>query len=373
MLHTLLVVAAVAGGPAEPSVKLVRKFETGDARGRPEAVVSSDGKWLAARAGNGTFSLWDVETGAVKFSLAGRGELSYNPAGFLADGSRLAVTYDVQPRTSLRTECGLATLSVPDCKEVARLPGRRIHALWSGGTTALTTTFAPGRPHDDPNYELWDWKAEKTLTPLDIGPFGGRIAAAAFGPDGKQLAVALDGRREVLRDPAAGRILEVKAWVTPHGRLIDTATGKPGDTIRYPAVSSYRYSAIALSADGKTVFAAGGGHSAERRSPDTLWMWDAATTAAPVSGFFPQFRNGHEVYGIHPLPGGRYLVLGGTFGVLVWDLQKDRAITADPGVKERLGVAATVTFSPTKDGVYVATVTQDGIVAAWKVTMPPAK
>lgn len=157
------------------------------------------------------------------------------------------------------------------------------------------------------------------------------VYSVAFAPDGRTVAVA--GHKEV--------------------RVIDAATGKVLRTLSGP---SDAVRAVAFSADGKLLAAAGGSPS---RGGEVV-LWDAA------SGERARTIEGHRdyVYAAAFSPSGRFLATGSYDKVIrLWypGTGKERA-----KLSEHLDAVFALAFSP--DGKWLASGSGDRTVKVWDVS-----
>ncbi|MBM3982533.1 MAG: hypothetical protein FJ304_20130 [Planctomycetes bacterium] len=151
-----------------------------------------------------------------------------------------------------------------------------------------------------------------------------------------------------------------------HILLFDTATGK-----RTARIDGFQWCS-AIAPDGKTVAVARDYHmTPTNRSP--IAFWDAETNRIRYPVKLPKPFVNRTIHALHYLPDGRHLVVVGSFGVRLWDLQTENWVEHDNAPEARLGENAQVSFTPIPDGVLIATLTTDGIAQVWKVTAPRMK
>jgi WD40 repeat protein/tRNA A-37 threonylcarbamoyl transferase component Bud32 len=208
-------------------------------------AMSPDGKTLVSLTGSGAVQLWDVGGGKAveRASLAGHTNGVWAIA-FSADGRRLAtVGHDQRVR--------VWDLDGPRPSERAALPG---HARFSSGAVALSPDGnLLAVTGDKNNVRLWDLSgpAPKERPAVNLAS-GHEPSALAFAPDGKTLAVpGSRGHSDYtvqLWDVSGARPRKV-VEVGGHARLV---------------------SALAFSADGKTLVSGG--------SDNSVRLWDVSAS-----------------------------------------------------------------------------------------------
>jgi hypothetical protein len=268
---------AGGGGPADgllpPPVRQAEKRSLGgdndnikrsyyDGRGGLGAAFSPDGKLLVTSQGYQGLTLWDVGAGRMLGPLSFPGGHNQNQvAVFTPDGKRLIATswgghqqaypvhvWDVAKRERLRV--------LDD--DVNDTPFTAVALAPGGKTIALAAGW--GRRNEAGTVSLWDLASGDEvgrLTGLIKGPvqpagpnFGAPLLQAlAYSPDGRTLAVLVNGR-VLLVEVAAGRVRDE----IPFGSALEGRTDRPGMAV----------GALAFSPDGRTL-AAGCPDGAVRR------------------------------------------------------------------------------------------------------------
>jgi WD40 repeat protein len=189
---------------------------------------------------------------------------------------------------------------------------------------------------------VWDCRSEKYLTPAF--PYPGIVSGLSFDADASRLAVTgSTNQAQVLRLPANGnpgaleRVFEpvVNKRLQYHPRLHLTPIWINSDR-------------ELLTYDGKA---------------DLLW-WDAAT-GKEVRRLKPELWN---VDAAAVSPNGRYLAVGGWFGVRFYDAANGRAIGNFPGRRPRITCMA---FSP--DGQTLLTGTCSGQLTVQRISVPDGR
>ena len=274
-----------------------------------DVSFSPVGKRLATVADDGKLRLWDVATHKMVGEIAGLNE-NENQARFTPDG-------------------------------------RTVYALDRGGS--LARLDADGH----------------ALKPLDAGPASGSVKAFDLSPDGKTVALAGRGSLRVLSTADAS---ERANWVvdenyglaavafSPDGRSVAVASTAHKATVLDPGTGKIAWTmdlplngvAVAFARDGKTLFVAS--------SDATVQAFDLATGAGKtLSDGKVAVRN------LAPSPDGKSLYLGGT-GSKPWRVrlpggELDEAPLASDAWNKAVAV------SP--DGRHVAGGTNDGRIELW--------
>jgi WD40 repeat protein len=283
------------------------------------AVISPDGRFVAAGSGNGIVALWRVgdDTSAggsvmhsgrvnvVRFSPDGRYLLTVGDDGT----ARLWNPIRGSPTGRAMNHRGPihAAAFSPDSRLVATASEDRTVRLWStedGGPTGvvlslgspgLAVGFSPdgrivatgeatgGR---GPGIRLW---RVTDGTPVATLPHRGPISIIAYSPDGQRVLTAGHDATAQLWYPEGGtpvgrpmvhREIVRYAAFGPDGRMIVTTSddgtarlwdGRDGTPIGEPMVHPSQVTTAAFSPDGRTVVTAGRDSSAR--------IWDAATGA----------------------------------------------------------------------------------------------
>jgi RNA polymerase sigma factor (sigma-70 family) len=349
-------------------------------------TFSPDGKTLAWATPPGGVQFWDLATRKVTGELPtdARPRDRVSSLAFSADGKALAVNrtdgrlevWDVparkrrvqlgEPAPGTGPVVGLALLGTPRVAEAAFSPDGKTLAFCSGSAVRLMdvatgkVTGPAGGGHREAVSSLglpgdgktllthargdavlvWDAATGKRLRRVHVP---GGTAEAALSPDGAVLAVVAEGPAVALYEPATGKEL------------------------RKLAVKAHSVSALAFSADGKTLAARAG-------AAGVIQLWDVAS-GKPL-----------KTLGEEPKPGVRQVVvLRGVLGTVTRDLALSpdgKLLAAGGGPNQiRLWDTATgrvlrelaledgqvvkhVAFAP--DGRSLAVVNQDGTAALFE-------
>jgi WD40 repeat protein len=333
-------------------------------------AVSPDGKLIATGEAHNMLRLWDVATGKELRRLSGRSadrtpvelrggdqlvrRICFGPGGrtmiALHTQENAAILWDVSTGNELRrfaadgvvtTILDLSgdgkTLVTGNATGLIRVwdveTGRQIRPLQGHRDQAMSLALSPDgktlvSSAADQTVRFWDVPAGKERRQVTIA---GHFGVVAVSPDGSMVAVAFD-------DPEAGGVVQ----------LLDTASGQE---LRRIAGAGRGTEAVAFSPDGKTLAAAGAGH--------TIRLWHVATGTERHPAGHPG-----PVTAVAVSPDGKLLATCSNFdkAIRLWDTTTGREVrrldALPSGVDE-------VTFSP--DGRLLASAAWEQGVQLWEV------
>lgn len=199
---------------------IVRSFEAGEHGGIENATLSDDGSLLAVSNRDGSFIIWNVVTGKLQAQFKDESEANFdNKQDNTSNLSRWAE--ERRERKNRRTN-----VAQPSQQTAKKVVGGNLHFL-PGGKSIIACALA------EP-IKLWDIERGKLIRTLEGDPFC----------RGEALIVTPDGRRVI--GGAAGHI-----WDLETGKIVGELEHL---RIGIEVIDSAR-TALALSADGKTVIA----------------------------------------------------------------------------------------------------------------------
>jgi RNA polymerase sigma factor (sigma-70 family) len=331
-------------------------------------AFSPDGKTIASVGSNPLVRFWDAATGREVGRIEANPHGSVHTVAYSPDGKTLATgdnsnrlrLWDVATRQPLHDiETGqahvLALVFFPDGTRVATGGMGNVIRVWDVATGKEVTrlTFTEPVP---------------ARLPEAVG-----VKALAFSPDGRTLASAGWGGRDLIRlwDTATGKELrQMKGHergirslaFAPDGktlasggdfgdntlRLWDVATGKELGQL---AKQSGPISTVAFAPDGKTL-ASGGA-----KDNCALYLWDVATRKGRALG-------GRQcpVGALAFSPDGKRLAVGAGASVTVWDVASGKELVPAGG---HCSCVWATTLSP--DGRLLATGGADKAILLWEV------
>jgi WD40 repeat protein/serine/threonine protein kinase len=319
--------------------RLATRFQAGRLADAESPVmslaISPDGRSVAAASSNGTITIWDAATGAVRLRLpdALAGQVAYTADGRALISSSGFAAPDKGPRAST---IRVVARDVANGNEIA---ARRLeldvgevgqHVLTADGTALLAFM-------SDAKLRVWDLVKGGQIATLDAHAEDPSIERAAMhfmalAPDRKTLAWQLG----------------------PTTLVWDLTTRK----LRLKHYRSHPWSfAVALSPDGKLLACHRGG------PPHVVQLWDcnAGKQLAELQGFA-----GH-VYTLTFSPDGKLLATGDEFGTIrVIDVATRNEVAALKGHGARLYA---LVFDP--DGRWLYSAGWDGLIRRWKPIPEP--
>lgn len=337
--------------------KVIRKLSPIPS-GVKSVVFSPDGKTLASGSYDGTVQLWDFETGKESFKFK-KQRPNIHSVAFSPDGKLVA------SGSSDGTICLWETATG---KEFAGSQGHS-GAVRSGAFSPDGKTLLTGS--EDGTTRLWDVASGREMRILlaaaEEGGFGrGSIDAAAFSPDGTQVAAACGGL--VLWEASTGKRLLRKALsfggvnfclaFSPEGTSIASCVGEsirlwevPGgkEIARFEGHTNHHIRALSFSPDGRTL--------ASACDDQTIRLWEVAT--AKEAARIPLGRS--YAYSLSFSPDGKSLAAAGGLGLTrVWEVATGKEVLKLEG---HTGNVFNIVFSP--DGRALATAGWDKTIRLW--------
>jgi WD40 repeat protein/serine/threonine protein kinase len=287
---------------------------------------SRDGEFLASAGGDGTLKVWSSNTGRVVKSFSAHSGFACSVA-FHPDGMHLASVgkdgqvkvWDWQNGDKLFSAACDTVHTFGSAYAAAFSPdGRQLAA----GNSRPDQSQKPGS-----DVTVWDWRSGQLLHTF-LTQDAHRISVA-FSRDGRRLAAGGWGASVQLWDPVAG------------GREPVRTFPKMGAVV-----------ALAFNTDGDRL---AGANFARR-----VDVWD--TTSGRITHTLP--HPGGIVLGVAFSPDGRRIATGGEDKIVrVWDAATGREVL---GLRGHTAHCTSVAFSP--DGHRLASASKDGTIRIWDAT-----
>ncbi len=298
-------------------------------------AISPDGTSVAASSNNGTLTVWNAATGAVRLRLpdASAGQVAYTADGRALISSSAYAAPEKRPRAST------IRVVARDASTGSEIAARRMelgvgevgqHVLTADGAALLAFTL-------DAKLRVWDLVKGGQIATLDAQAEDPSIERAAM----HFMALAPDRKTLV--------------WQLGPTTLVWDLTAKK---LRLKHYRSHPWSfAVALSPDGKLLACHRGG------PPHVVQLWDcnAGKQVAELQGFA-----GH-VYVMTFSTDGKLLATGDEFGTIrVIDVATRNEVAALKGHGARLFA---LVFD--HDGQWLYSAGRDGLIRRWKPIPEP--
>jgi WD40 repeat protein len=302
--------ASVAPAPMEAGQPTARAFK-GHQAAIEALAFAADGRKLISISHDHTARCWDMDDHEEARVLEkGRSQidgLSYAPDGrhlalaSMSDGIRVYDVMSDSPPRSLTTRPSRRTVFSPDGRFIAGAPDHRV-TLWDVRTGDVLATLGETEPDE--------------------------IGAMAFSPDSRWLAVGVGGPNTFATDKSE-KIM-----------VFDVASRKEDHTVASPT----QVSAVAFSADGKLMAAAG--------HDGTIWLWDVPSWKEIARWQAPEDT---RYASILFLSSGQELAVGTVSGAIdLWDV---RTQTLARQINGHIGCVSAMALSP--DGRTLASASWD--------------
>ena len=297
---------------------------TGHTSGVSALAVAPDGSWLASGAGNaGEVRVWDLATGATRYILTGHTVVVWALA-VAPDGSWLA---SASGNAHTAGEVRVWDLATGATRYIFTGHTRAVHALAVPSDGAWLASVDEGE-----GVRVWDLDTG-TLRHTLTG-FTSVVCSLAVAPDGSWLAFPSGPRRIAIAD-------EVRVWDLDTGTLRHTLTGHTDHVW-----------ALVAAPDGSWLASASGhGNGGE------LWIWD------PATGTVGHTLTGHtsRVSALAVAPDGSWLASAdGSGEVRTWDLPTGTARHTPTGHSYRVGALAVAA-----DGSWLASAGHEKELEIW--------
>ena len=321
---------------------------TGHNGGVTSAVFSPDGTILASGGDDGQVKLWEVASGQELLNMAGHTSSAY-VADFSQDGTQL-ITFGDETLKVWELSPGQEALTLVDTGYfVAYSPDGT--ALASGG---------------DYQVKIWDATSGEAIFSLPIEAI---IMEVAFSPDGRQLAVAVQGGTAEVWDLGARQktltisVSDSEHWVTniaysPDGKRLATAStdglskvwdAVTGQELLTLAVGTQEVWGIAFNPNGTYLATAG--------RNGVFKVWDLATGQELLN-----LPGGSDVFSVAFSPDGKVLAIGNNDGLVkMWEVASGKEL---PSLSGHTGIVYDIAFS--SDGKWLASASWDGTIKVWE-------
>ncbi len=335
-------------------------------------TYSPDEKMIASGSEDGTVKFWDAATGELIRTITGHISSEIYAVAYSPDGSTLVCgsedkiyTWNAQTsellKTNIEPNCDVYSIKYsPDGKLLSTTGTSRKARLWDVQTGRFLGSF---RSHQ----HQFRHASDKV-----------RISSVAFSPDGNILATGgTDNQVYVweIRKDELYLIGEKLAAFTEHTKPVTSVVFSPDGktlasssqdkTIQLWDIDSYTHSKTLTGHEAEVtavVYAFYGSGLASGSEDGTIRLWNALTGEL----LLPPIEGAGQVTSLASSPDSNMLASGSVEdnAVHIWDAKTGKRLHTFTGHTQRVNA---VVFSP--DGEYLTSVSSDGTVLLWDLTI----